>query len=143
MVIHLNTGGERDAKISCDELGYTLFVKHEREKQRNVGGVYEKTGEKSTEWVADGFYGSIAQAIAGLHRRKYQATAIDSIEALQALQDDFVRNVVIAIDEAATLKGVEIRGFERSRLDFGPDPTEGRIETGNRGHGKARQKKGN
>ena len=83
MEILLN-GSEGKERIVYDGAGYTLAVKSTRKK---------KDGTEEEVWRDEGFYGTIPQALEGLHRHKFQSEGYKTLEELKQAQDDFTRHV--------------------------------------------------
>lgn len=69
-------------RLEIDELGYTLFTLRETRNRR--------TGNLVTKWHNEGYYGTLEQVAHGMHRHKFQATSIATVEEMIRAQNEFV-----------------------------------------------------
>jgi hypothetical protein len=70
--------------LGYDGMGYTLYLR--REKPRMNRGILE-------EFTVEGYYGTLDQVAHGLYRHGVHAPAIETVDELRKLQQDFVGTI--------------------------------------------------
>lgn len=78
-------------KITCDSMGWTLYALITTEDK--------KTGADKQTWRTEGYYGDLSQAVTGAYRHKLHEKAIQSIEELKRLENDFRREITAYVQK--------------------------------------------
>jgi len=75
-------------RIDYDGMGYTLY---------KTVPVRHRDGTSDTKEVIEGFYGSLSQAVRGLHCHDIQGSPITTVEEMRQMEDEWVRNMCAKI----------------------------------------------